>query len=298
MRLARSVGAPLALLLLAVTAACGGDDAETASPFADCAGLTKPPPSAALLPTPSASPAAMTGASGSAAVAGAVTDAVAMARHATTIAATVTLASAATPATVTLASAVTPATVTPILATAIPAAATPADVSEAAATVGTGTEAGASAATPLLAITPSGPAGAAQLPDLRLPCFTGGEEVALRDVRGPAVVNLWASWCEPCRTELPVMQQLADKAAGRLTVVGVDVGDKKEKGASFATDAGVTMPTLFDADQQLLRALGRINLPITVFLDASGRSYVHLLPLDAPGLAQQVRKHTGVAVAG
>ena len=234
MRLARAAGAPLALLLLAATAACG-DDADTASPFADCAGLTTPPPSAA----PAASPAAMTGASGPAGVAEAVVGAAVRARAASTD----------------------------------PAAAT-------------------------VTATPSAPAGAAQLPDLRLPCFTGGDEVALRDVRGPAVINLWASWCEPCRTELPVMQQLADKTAGRLTVAGVDVGDKKDKGASFATDAGVTMPTLFDADQRLLRALGRINLPITVFLDASGRSYVHLLPLDAPGLAEQVRKHTGVAVAG
>ena len=234
MRLARAAGAPLALLLLAATAACG-DDADTASPFADCAGLTTPPPSAA----PAASPAAMTGASGPAGVAEAVVGAAVRARAASTD----------------------------------PAAAT-------------------------VTATPSAPAEAAQLPDLRLPCFTGGDEVALRDVRGPAVINLWASWCEPCRTELPVMQQLADKTAGRLTVAGVDVGDKKDKGASFATDAGVTMPTLFDADQRLLRALGRINLPITVFLDASGRSYVHLLPLDAPGLAEQVRKHTGVAVAG
>ena len=260
MRLARAAGAPLALLLLAATAACG-DDADTASPFADCAGLTTPPPSAA----PAASPAAMTGASGPAGVAEAVVGAAVRARAAST----------------------DPAAASVTATRAAPAAATPAAA----------THAVLAAAAPATA-TPSAPAGAAQLPDLRLPCFTGGDEVALRDVRGPAVINLWASWCEPCRTELPVMQQLADKTAGRLTVAGVDVGDKKDKGASFATDAGVTMPTLFDADQRLLRALGRINLPITVFLDASGRSYVHLLPLDAPGLAEQVRKHTGVAVAG
>ena len=81
-----------------------------------------------------------------------------------------------------------------------------------------------SAGTPL-------PAG---LPDLRLPCFTDGSEVALRDLHGPAVINIWASWCGPCRRELPVMQRLADRAGDRLTVLTVDTGDGREAGASFA----------------------------------------------------------------
>ncbi|WP_249999829.1 TlpA disulfide reductase family protein [Actinoplanes sp. M2I2] len=145
----------------------------------------------------------------------------------------------------------------------------------------------------------SGPsaAGGIDLPDLELPCFTGDDDrIALRQIRGPAVINIWASWCQPCRTELPVMQSLADQAAGRLTVLGVDSGDQRAKGAEFATDKGVRMPTLFDEKGALLNGLGRVNLPVTVFLDASGRSYVHPLPLDAQGLAEQVRKHTGVTV--
>jgi thiol-disulfide isomerase/thioredoxin len=137
---------------------------------------------------------------------------------------------------------------------------------------------------------------ATTLPDLRLPCFTGESPVALRDVRGPAVINLWASWCAPCRDELPVMQRLADRAEGRLTVLGVDTGDSREAGGSFATDAGVTMPTLFDTDKKLLNALGQIRLPITVFVDAAGRSTVHPLPLDARSLSEELRKNTGVTV--
>ncbi|MCY1142551.1 TlpA disulfide reductase family protein [Actinoplanes sp. Pm04-4] len=139
-------------------------------------------------------------------------------------------------------------------------------------------------------------AAATDLPDLQLPCFTGDDEVSLRSLRGPAVINIWASWCEPCRTELPVMQGLADKAEGRVTVLGVDSGDKRDKGADFATDKGVRMPTLFDEKGALLNNLGRINLPVTVFVDSSGKSYVHPLPLDARGLSEQLRKHTGVTV--
>jgi len=134
------------------------------------------------------------------------------------------------------------------------------------------------------------------LPDLWLPCFTGGEQVALRDLRGPAVINLWASWCGPCRTELPVMQRLAEQAGGRLTVLGVDTGDSRADGASFAAAAGVTMPTLIDSDKKLLSAVGRITLPVTIFVDAAGRYVAHPLPLDARSLADKVRTHTGVTV--
>jgi thiol-disulfide isomerase/thioredoxin len=139
-------------------------------------------------------------------------------------------------------------------------------------------------------------AAPADLPDLRLPCFTGGRPVALRDLRGPAVINIWGSWCGPCRRELPVMQGLADRAGDRLTVLGVDTGDGREAGASFATAAGVTMPTLFDQERKLINALAGTTLPITIFLDRSGRSYVHRLPLDAAGLAELVRTHAGVTV--
>jgi thiol-disulfide isomerase/thioredoxin len=150
-----------------------------------------------------------------------------------------------------------------------------------------------SAAPPPAASAP-GPAG--PLPDLSLPCFTGESEIALRELRGPAVINLWASWCTPCREELPVMQRLADRAQGQLTVLSVDTGDSREAGGSFATDSGVTMPTLFDTEKKLLNALGQIRLPITVFVDAAGRSTVYPLPLDARSLGEQVRKTTGVTV--
>src|SRR5690606_472439 len=86
------------------------------------------------------------------------------------------------------------------------------------------------------------------LPAVTLPCFSDGEPVALDQVRGPAVVNLWASWCPPCRDELPVMQRLADRAAGRLRVVGVVVSDRPAAAAALAEDLGLTFPALDDRD--------------------------------------------------
>jgi thiol-disulfide isomerase/thioredoxin len=137
------------------------------------------------------------------------------------------------------------------------------------------------------------------LPDLSLPCFTGDRPVRLTELRGPAVINLWGSWCGPCREELPVMQALADATAGRLRVVGVDTRDTRDSAASFAAARGISFPTLFDPDQKLLLALGRINVPLTVFIAADGKRFVHTgKALDKPTLGGLVRAHTGVAVTG
>jgi thiol-disulfide isomerase/thioredoxin len=139
----------------------------------------------------------------------------------------------------------------------------------------------------------------AELPDLTLPCFTGGGPVRLAALRGPAVINLWGSWCDPCREELPLLQELAAATAGRLRVIGVDTMDKRDSGASFAADQGVSFPTLFDPDKQLLTALGKINLPVTVFLDAEGARHVYAgTALDKPTLGGLVKEHTGVTVTG
>jgi thiol-disulfide isomerase/thioredoxin len=138
-----------------------------------------------------------------------------------------------------------------------------------------------------------------KLPDLTLACFTGGQPVRLAGLRGPAVINLWATWCPPCRTELPAMQRLADRAGDRLRVVGVDTGDERDAAASFGADTGVALPTLFDPDKTLMTALRRTALPVTVFVDAAGSTYVYnAAALDDAELTRLVREHTGVTVAG
>lgn len=140
-------------------------------------------------------------------------------------------------------------------------------------------------------------AGATDLPDLGLPCFTGGQQVRLSRLRGPAVINIWASWCSPCRAELPAMQRLADATAGRLHVIGVDSGDDRGAAAEFATGRKVTLPTLADPDRALIGALGRPAIPITVFIDPTGRRHVYdQVPPDDVKLAALVRANTGVTV--
>lgn len=135
------------------------------------------------------------------------------------------------------------------------------------------------------------------LPDLTLPCFTGQQPFRLADLRGPAVLNLWATSCGPCREELPAVQQLADRTAGTLHVVGVDTRDSRDAAASFGTDLRITFPNLYDREAKLLLAVGKPVLPMTIFVDATGRREIYNGPaLDGAALARLVTRHTGVAV--
>ncbi|RAO52638.1 putative thiol-disulfide oxidoreductase ResA [Micromonospora noduli] len=149
---------------------------------------------------------------------------------------------------------------------------------------------------------PNGPtapvAGGSALPELTLSCFTGGAPVVLREVAGPAVINVWASWCPPCRKELPAFQRLSERAAGQLQVVGVNSRDSRGGAQSIGEDFGVRFPILVDQGEALQRELKRNAIPLTLFVDADGQ----VRHIDASGalddtkLAKLVRQHLGLAV--
>lgn len=136
------------------------------------------------------------------------------------------------------------------------------------------------------------------LPELTLPCLTGGEPFPLADLRGPAVVNLWASWCAPCREELPVLQRYADRARDRVHVVGVVTEDRREAAVALAGELGVTFPSLADREGRLRAALPATGLPVTLFVDAAGRiRHRHVSgALDQETLAGLVAEQLGVVV--
>jgi thiol-disulfide isomerase/thioredoxin len=117
---------------------------------------------------------------------------------------------------------------------------------------------------------PDVPAADSDLPATVFDCFGGGTLDLSRAPGVPTVVNLWASWCGPCREELPLVQQLADAAGGQVRVLGVASLDGVRQAGSFADDAGVTFPSAFDADGEVMAALGINNLPYTLFLAADG----------------------------
>ncbi|CCH21965.1 TlpA family protein disulfide reductase [Micromonospora lupini] len=144
-----------------------------------------------------------------------------------------------------------------------------------------------------------GPAADGQtLPELTLSCFTGGAPIALRDVAGPAVINVWASWCPPCRKELPAFQRLSERAEGQLQVVGVNSRDSRSGAQSIGEDFGVRFPMLVDQGEALQRELKRNAIPLTLFVAADGqvRHIDATGALDDAKLAKLVRQHLGLTV--
>ena len=107
-----------------------------------------------------------------------------------------------------------------------------------------------------------------RLPDTTLASLVGGKSVDLSSLRGPMVINLWASWCGPCRKELPKYQAFAEKYAGKVDVLGIDFQETRLDAAKdLVRETGVDYPLLSDPDGKM-RALG---LPKVILLDAQGR---------------------------
>jgi thiol-disulfide isomerase/thioredoxin len=116
---------------------------------------------------------------------------------------------------------------------------------------------------------PDVPARADGLPDLTLPCLGEGPDVRLAGLRGrPLVVNLWASWCPPCREELPAFAALAD--TGAVEVLGIDVEDDPTAALSLLTEVGARYPSVRDDTSSTQAPLRWTGLPMTVFVDAEG----------------------------
>jgi thiol-disulfide isomerase/thioredoxin len=119
------------------------------------------------------------------------------------------------------------------------------------------------------------PAGSRhQAPALSGPLLAGGRST-VRFGGKPVVVDLWASWCGPCRRESPAIAQLA--ADGRVRVIGIDVSDSRADGLRFARRAGLPPLQLFDGDAQIAQRLGAPGLPTAVIVDARGRVAARLV---------------------
>ena len=110
-------------------------------------------------------------------------------------------------------------------------------------------------------------AAAFRLPDVRDP----GETVSLADRSGrPAVVNFLASWCVPCRDELPVLEEAHRRYGGRIAFVGVDHQDTTQNARAVLTDFDVTFPVGYDPDGRIAPTYRLRGLPTTVFVAADG----------------------------
>jgi len=128
--------------------------------------------------------------------------------------------------------------------------------------------------------------GANLLPPLTLPCLTSGPAVDLSALGGsPVLVNLWASWCGPCREEMPLLQAAHERYGDQVAFLGVNTEDTDSAAASLLGDLGITYPQVVDVDGDLLAHLGPPGLPVTVVLDRDGRvAGTHIGQLDSQGI--------------
>lgn len=110
------------------------------------------------------------------------------------------------------------------------------------------------------------------LPDIALADLHTGDQVALSTFAGkPTIINLWASWCGPCKAELPVLAEMASRMDAKVRFVGIDFADENPAGArALAKKSGIGYRLLADPDSRLRKDLQVIGLPQTVFVDARG----------------------------
>jgi len=120
-------------------------------------------------------------------------------------------------------------------------------------------------------------APSAQAPDFTLRTLDG-QKLRLGEQRGRVVlVNFWATWCGPCRQEMPHLNKLYEKyKSSGFVLLGVNVDDDTAQAAGVASRLGVTFPVLPDADKRVSRQYDLNAMPSTVLIDRDGRvRYLH-----------------------
>lgn len=158
--------------------------------------------------------------------------------------------------------------------------------------------------TPIGAITGATPARPADVPvkpqkgfrapDFALPSLEE-KEISLSDFHGQLVVlNFWATWCDPCREELPVFQQ-AFQSSEDLVVLGVNLQEGLTEVRSFVEAEGLTFPVLLDREGRVAQTLYRVRgLPTSFLLNAEGIiAAVHIGPMTADQLEDYMAQARG-----
>lgn len=115
--------------------------------------------------------------------------------------------------------------------------------------------------------------GTPAAPTFSLERLDGSGELALESLRGQAVVlNFWASWCIPCRDEMPLLEAGWKRWQDRdVAFVGIDVEDFRSDARGFLERFGVTYPNVYDGKGSMVGRYGVTGYPETFFIDARGR---------------------------
>jgi peroxiredoxin len=109
------------------------------------------------------------------------------------------------------------------------------------------------------------------VPDFKL-LSLDGKMTSLKDYRGkPVMLNFWATWCGPCRYEMPFFQQIWEAKSGEgLVILAVNIGENVTTVKEFMDEAGFAFPVLLDSNQDVSLKYNIRSIPSTFFIDASG----------------------------
>jgi thiol-disulfide isomerase/thioredoxin len=124
----------------------------------------------------------------------------------------------------------------------------------------------------------------------------GGKDAYERQIEAlegyPVVINVWASWCGPCRYEFPFFQSQAAKRGAEVAFLGIDSDDADEAAETFLEDFPLPYPSFRDPDREIFNALDA-NFPSTVFYDRRGELvHTHIGPYrDEQELAAAIRRY-------
>ena len=128
----------------------------------------------------------------------------------------------------------------------------------------------------------AGAAQAAVAPQATAPDFTlkslEGRNLRLAEQRGQVVlVNFWATWCGPCKQEMPHLNRLYDKyRSSGFVLLGVNVDEDARQASGTAAKYGLHFPVLFDADKAVVKLYDLNSMPATVLIDRDGKvRYLH-----------------------
>ena len=131
----------------------------------------------------------------------------------------------------------------------------------------------------LLVMSACGPSGGAVSASGRLPANpyalpefdkASYDKMLARERGTPVLVNIWASWCSPCRHEAPFLATASETYGDRVQFVGVDILDARDSARAFMHESGWTYPCVYDPNGAIRDGLGIIGQPATLFYDADG----------------------------
>ena len=104
---------------------------------------------------------------------------------------------------------------------------------------------------------------------ISLPCLDGNRKTTFEAIRGPVLVNVWGSWCEPCQQEIPHLLDIAKEK--KIAIIGIDVEERNmTAGRAFVASHKMSWPQLYD-EKSVTRGIFGMGVPVTWFIDANGK---------------------------